>query len=45
VFAIKDLHRYVGILGSWSGEAPDGSRTFTRDLSTQDVYALNVDLP
>jgi len=45
VFAIKDLHRYVGILGSWSGEAPDGSRTFTRDLSTQDVYALDVDLP
>jgi Tol biopolymer transport system component len=45
VFAIKGLHRYVGILGSWSGEAPDGSRIFTRDLSTQDVYALDVDLP
>jgi Tol biopolymer transport system component len=45
LFAIKDLHRYVGILGSWSGEAPDGSRIFTRDLSTQDAYALDVDLP
>jgi Tol biopolymer transport system component len=45
LFAIRDLHRYVGILGSWSGEAPDGSRIFTRDLSTQDVYALDMDLP
>jgi serine/threonine protein kinase/Tol biopolymer transport system component len=45
LFAIKDLHRYIGIFGSWSGQAPDGSRLFTRDLSTQDVYALDVDLP
>ena len=45
LFAIKDLHRYLGIFGSWSGETPDGSRVFTRDLSTQDVYALDVDLP
>jgi len=43
--AIKDLHRYLGIFGSCRGEAPDGSRVFTRDLSTQDVYALDVDLP
>ena len=27
------------------GEAPDGSRIFTRDLSTQDSYALDIDLP
>ena len=45
LFAIKDLRRYLGIFGSWSGEAPDGSRIFTRDLSTQDVYALDIDLP
>jgi serine/threonine protein kinase/Tol biopolymer transport system component len=45
LFVIKDLRRYLGIFGSWSGEAPDGSRIFTRDLSTQDVYALDVDLP
>jgi len=43
--AIKDLHRYLGIFGSCRGESPDGSRVFTRDLSTQDVYALDVDLP
>ena len=45
LFAIKDLHRYFGIFGPWSGLAPDGSRLFVRDLSTQDVYALDVNLP
>ena len=45
VFAINDLRRYIGILGTWSGQAPDDSRLYTRDLSTQDVYALDVDLP
>jgi len=45
LFAIKDLRRFIGIFGSWSGLAPDGSRLFVRDLSTQDVYALDVDLP
>ena len=45
LFAIKDLNRYIGIFGAWSGEAPDRTRIFTRDLSTQDIYALDVDLP
>jgi len=29
----------------WSGIAPDGSALFTRDLSTDDIYALDLDLP
>jgi len=29
----------------WSGIAPDGSALFTRDLSTDEIYALDVDLP
>jgi eukaryotic-like serine/threonine-protein kinase len=45
LFAIKDLRRYIGIFGPWSGQAPDGSRMFTRDLSTQDIYALDMELP
>lgn len=45
LFAVKDLLRYIGIFGTWSGQTPDGSRLFVRDLSTQDVYALDVDLP
>jgi Tol biopolymer transport system component len=45
VFPLAGLRRYFGIWGPWSGSAPDGSRLFVRDLSTQDIYALDVDLP
>jgi len=45
LFVIKDLRRYIGLFGTWGGLTPDGSRLFVRDLSTQDVYALDVDLP
>jgi len=45
LFVIKDLRRYIGLFGTWGGQTPDGSRLFVRDLSTQDVYALDVDLP
>ena len=43
---LKDLHRSVyDIAGAWSGLAPDSSALFVRDLSTQEVYALDMDLP
>jgi eukaryotic-like serine/threonine-protein kinase len=29
----------------WSGLAPDGSALFNRDLSTDEIYALDVELP
>jgi hypothetical protein len=29
----------------WSGITPDGSALFTRDLSVQEIYALDQDLP
>jgi hypothetical protein len=29
----------------WSGIAPDGSAPVTRDLSTDEIYALDLDLP
>ena len=29
----------------WSGLAPDGSALFDRDLSTDEIYALDVELP
>jgi eukaryotic-like serine/threonine-protein kinase len=45
LFSLNGLPRYLGAWGSWSGPAPDGSRIFVRDLSTQDIYALDVDLP
>jgi eukaryotic-like serine/threonine-protein kinase len=45
LFSLNGLRRYFGIWGSWSGQAPDDSRLFVRDMSTQDIYALDVDFP
>ena len=43
---LRPLQRYIQwpVFG-WSGLAPDGSPLFTRDLSTDEIYALDVDLP
>lgn len=35
----------TGQWNGWAGLAPDGSPLFLRDLSTQEIYALDVDLP
>jgi Tol biopolymer transport system component len=32
-------------LGPWSGLAPDGSPLFIRDVSSDDIYALDLELP
>jgi Tol biopolymer transport system component len=45
LFSLKGVRRFEGTWGSWSGPAPDGSRLFVRDVSTQDIYALDVDFP
>jgi hypothetical protein len=45
VFGLSGLRRYFGFWGSWGGQAPDDSRIFVRDVSTQDIYSLDVDLP
>ena len=37
---LKDLHR-----SWWSGVAPDGSPIFSRDISTDEIYALDLELP
>jgi eukaryotic-like serine/threonine-protein kinase len=37
---LKDLHR-----SWWSGITPDGSPIFSRDLSTDEIYALELNLP
>jgi hypothetical protein len=43
---MTNLHRYGDpLIGEWSGLAPDGSALFVRDLSTQEVYALDLELP
>ena len=46
LFNLGGLARfYSGKFGSWSGNAPDGSRLFVRDSSSQEIYALDVELP
>jgi len=37
--------RLTGVDGVWSGLAPDGSVLLVRDLSTSDLYTLDVELP
>jgi len=45
LFSLNTLRRHFGLFGSWSGMAPDDSRLFVRDVSTQDIYSLDVDFP
>ncbi|MHB8217632.1 MAG: protein kinase domain-containing protein [Candidatus Sulfotelmatobacter sp.] len=43
---LKGLRRYSSVPAyGWSGIAPNGSGLFVRDLSTDEIYALDVDLP
>jgi serine/threonine protein kinase len=45
LFTLKDLHVYSGLLGPWSTTSLDNSVVFTRDTSTQEIYALDVEFP
>jgi hypothetical protein len=45
---LVDLNRikqFTGVFGTWSGLGPGNSPLFTRDISTQEIYALDVQLP
>ena len=45
VLELRNLKRYIGALAAWSGITPDGSPLFVRDVSTDEIYALDLDLP
>jgi Tol biopolymer transport system component len=45
VFTEQGLDRYFGLLGLWSGRAPDGSTLFVKDASTSEVFELEASLP
>jgi serine/threonine protein kinase len=46
VMELKGLKRYNGLAaGPWSGVGPDGTAVFVRDLSTDEIYVLDLDLP
>jgi hypothetical protein len=43
---LKGLPQYTAPPAfGWTGVAPDGSALFVRDLSTDEVYALDLELP
>jgi Tol biopolymer transport system component len=41
IVSLKNLRRYFGSVATWSGLAPDGAPIFIRDVSTQEIYALD----
>jgi serine/threonine protein kinase/Tol biopolymer transport system component len=45
IASLKNLHRYFNWIGTWSGLSPDGTPLFVRDISTQEIYALDVQFP
>jgi serine/threonine protein kinase/Tol biopolymer transport system component len=45
VASLKDLRRAAGPFAQWQGLAPDGSPLVLRDTGTQEIYALDVNLP
>ena len=45
VAKIGDLRRYYGPFGPWTGIAPDGSPLLVRDISNEEIYSLDLQLP
>ena len=43
--SLKSVRRFWTTWGPWSGLAPDGSPLFVRDISNQEIYALDLQLP
>jgi serine/threonine protein kinase len=44
LFSLGDVHIY-DFFGPWSGNTPDDSVMLLRDVSTREIYALDVELP
>jgi Tol biopolymer transport system component len=42
---LGELRRYSDDQGAWCGITPDGSPLFVRDLSTDEIYALDLKSP
>jgi hypothetical protein len=45
MMGLKNIHRLFPQWGEWSGMTPDGSPLVVRDTSTQEIYALDWQLP
>jgi len=45
VASLKNVRRLHTWAGPWTGLAPDGSPLLLRDVGTEEIYALDVELP
>jgi len=45
VASTAGLRELNGRWGTWSSISPDGAPMFVRDISTHEIYALDVQLP
>jgi serine/threonine protein kinase/Tol biopolymer transport system component len=45
ITSLNNLRLLHGRWGAWASVSPDGSPMFVRDISTQEIYALDVQLP
>jgi hypothetical protein len=45
LFSLKSVRRLRGPLGEWTGLAPDDSPLLVRDTSSQEIYALDFQVP
>ena len=42
---LKGIRLTLGAIGAWCGLAPDDSPLVLRDVGSQEIYALNLQLP
>jgi len=42
MFSLSGIRRFQGPSGTWGGLAPDNSRLYVQDLSTQEIYSLQL---
>jgi eukaryotic-like serine/threonine-protein kinase len=45
LFSLQNENPYSTNIGNWSGATPDGTMMYTRDVSSQNGYQLDVDFP
>ena len=45
LFSLKALRRYWGPFGPWTGLTPDDTPLLVRDISSQEIYALEWQAP
>jgi eukaryotic-like serine/threonine-protein kinase len=45
VASLKSIRRFWATWGPWAGLGPDGSPLVIRDISNQEIYALDLQLP